>query len=75
MQEKVPLETEIPKVYAPENIEPRWAQFWITQSLYRPADESAWPNFCLTIPPPNITGMLHMGHMLEHTEIDRKSVV
>src|ERR1035437_3327323 len=70
MQEKVPLEIEIPKVYAPENIEPRWAQFWITQNLYRPADESAWPNFCLVIPPPNITGMLHMGHMLEHTEID-----
>jgi valyl-tRNA synthetase len=64
------LENEIPKVYAPENIEPCWAQFWITQNLYRPADESAWPNFCLVIPPPNITGSLHMGHMLEHTEID-----
>ena len=64
------METEIPKVYAPETIEPRWAQSWISQNLYRPADESAWPNFCLTIPPPNITGSLHMGHMLEHTEID-----
>ena len=64
------MATEIPKVYAPENIEPRWAQFWVAQNLYRPADESAWPNFCLVIPPPNITGMLHMGHMLEHTEID-----
>jgi valyl-tRNA synthetase len=64
------LATEIPKVYAPESIEPRWAQFWVAQNLYRPADESAWPNFCLVIPPPNITGMLHMGHMLEHTEID-----
>ena len=69
-QEKVPLETEIPKVYSPENIEPRWAQFWVAQNLYRPADESARPHFCLVIPPPNITGSLHMGHMLEHTEID-----
>jgi len=64
------LETEIPKVYSPENIETRWARFWVEQKLYRPADESARPHFCLVIPPPNITGSLHMGHMLEHTEID-----
>jgi len=66
------LEAEIPKVYAPEAIEPRWARAWIEEKLYRPADDDApgRPNFCLTIPPPNITGVLHMGHMLEHTEID-----
>jgi valyl-tRNA synthetase len=64
------LATEIPKVYAPESIEPRWAQAWVSQHLYRPRNESGRPNFCLTIPPPNITGSLHMGHMLEHTEID-----
>ena len=64
------METEIPKVYSPENIEPRWARFWVGQNLYRPADDSARPHFCLVIPPPNITGSLHMGHMLEHTEID-----
>ncbi len=64
------METEIPKVYSPENIEPRWARFWVEHNLYRPSDESAHPHFCLVIPPPNITGSLHMGHMLEHTEID-----
>ncbi|MDR3677125.1 MAG: valine--tRNA ligase, partial [Acidobacteriota bacterium] len=64
------METEIPKVYSPESIEPRWARSWVTQKLYRPADESPRPHFCLVIPPPNITGSLHMGHMLEHTEID-----
>jgi valyl-tRNA synthetase len=64
------LTTEIPKVYAPESIEPRWAQAWVARKLYRPADASDRPPFCLVIPPPNITGMLHMGHMLEHTEID-----
>jgi len=70
------LEAEIPKVYSPEAIEPRWARAWIEQKLYRPADGPAndnvpgRPNFCLTIPPPNITGVLHMGHMMEHTEID-----
>ena len=85
MHEKVTrLEAEIPKAYAPETIEPRWARAWVEQKLYRPVDGPAEeaaadrthgevpvrPNFCLTIPPPNITGVLHMGHMLEHTEID-----
>ncbi len=64
------LTTEIPKVYSPERIEPRWAQEWVARKLYRPADDSTRPRFCLVIPPPNITGSLHMGHMLEHTEID-----
>ncbi len=64
------MEAEIPKVYPPESIEPRWARFWVDRKLYRPAEDSSRPRFCLVIPPPNITGSLHMGHMLEHTEID-----
>src|SRR5262245_42820194 len=64
------MQAEIPKVYAPEAIEPHWARYWIERQLYRPSDDSARPRFCLMIPPPNITGSLHMGHMLEHTEID-----
>jgi valyl-tRNA synthetase len=64
------LDSEIPKVYSPEAIEPRWARYWIEQKLYTPADDPARPRFCLVIPPPNITGSLHMGHMLEHTAID-----
>jgi valyl-tRNA synthetase len=61
---------EIAKVYSPESIEPRWAREWIEHNLYRPPDDSARERFALVIPPPNITGSLHMGHMLEHTEID-----
>ncbi len=61
---------EIPKVYAPESIEPRWARYWIDRRLYTPAESDERPHFSLVIPPPNITGSLHMGHMLEHTEID-----
>jgi valyl-tRNA synthetase len=64
------LDHEIPKVYSPETIEPRWAQAWVAQQIYRPSDDPTRPRFCLVIPPPNITGSLHMGHMLEHTEID-----
>ena len=64
------MEAEIPKVYSPESIEPRWARHWVEMNLYRPGDDAGHPRFCLVIPPPNVTGSLHMGHMLEHTEID-----
>ncbi|HEY6290525.1 MAG TPA: valine--tRNA ligase [Terriglobia bacterium] len=64
------MQPEIPKVYSPEAIEPHWARYWVEQQLYRPSDGAAIPRFSLSLPPPNITGSLHMGHMLEHTEID-----
>src|SRR5689334_19336443 len=64
------LETDIPRVYSPDTIESRWARYWVEQKLYTATNDSARERFCLTIPPPNITGSLHMGHMLEHTEID-----
>jgi valyl-tRNA synthetase len=64
------VEAEIPKVYSPETIEPRWARAWVEQKLYRPSGDPDRRRFALVIPPPNITGILHMGHMLEHTEID-----
>ncbi|HET9179419.1 MAG TPA: valine--tRNA ligase [Terriglobia bacterium] len=64
------MQTEIPKVYSPESIEPYWARVWVEKELYRPADDPSCPRFSLVIPPPNVTGSLHIGHMLEHTEID-----
>ena len=64
------MEAEIPKTYSPETIEPRWARYWVDRALYRPSEDPSRGRFCLLIPPPNITGVLHMGHMLEHTEID-----
>ena len=64
------MRPEIPKVYSPEAIEPRWARYWVDEKLYRPAEGNGSARFSLSLPPPNITGSLHMGHMLEHTEID-----
>ncbi|HEY3823641.1 MAG TPA: valine--tRNA ligase [Bryobacteraceae bacterium] len=66
---------QLDKVYEPQRFEPRWAQWWVESGIYRaeyqPADsDKARPAFSLVIPPPNVTGSLHMGHMLEHTEID-----
>ncbi len=61
---------EIEKVYEPQRFEPQWAERWIEAGVFRPDGAADAPVFCLVIPPPNVTGSLHMGHMLEHTEID-----
>ena len=61
---------QLEKVYEPQRFEPRWAQWWIDSGIFRADASAPGPAFCLVIPPPNVTGSLHMGHMLEHTEID-----
>jgi len=63
---------DLPKAYDPGAIEQRWAEYWVREKLFHvdtPSDPSQ-PTFTVTLPPPNVTGNLHMGHMLEHTEID-----
>jgi valyl-tRNA synthetase len=61
---------EIPKGYEPQEIEERWAGIWFELGLYRADPSAPGPVFSVVIPPPNVTGSLHIGHMLEHTEID-----
>ncbi len=61
---------QIEKVYEPQRFEPHWAQWWIDSGIFRASSKAAGRVFSLVIPPPNVTGSLHIGHMLEHTEID-----
>ena len=61
---------QLDKVYEPGRFEPRWAEWWVESGIYHARYEPGKPVFSLVIPPPNVTGVLHMGHMLEHTEID-----
>jgi valyl-tRNA synthetase len=60
---------QLDKVYEPQRFEPRWAEWWIQSGIFR-ATPKPGPYFSLVIPPPNVTGSLHMGHMLDHTLID-----
>ena len=60
---------QLEKVYEPQRFEPHWAAWWIESGIFR-AGTAAGRSFSLAIPPPNVTGSLHIGHMLEHTEID-----
>src|SRR5271169_6430792 len=61
---------QIEKVYEPQRFEPHWAQWWIDSGIFRASAKAGGRVFSLVIPPPNVTGSLHIGHMLEHTEID-----
>jgi valyl-tRNA synthetase len=61
---------EIPKAYQPHEIESKWAEFWVKEALFRADADAPPPVFSIVIPPPNVTGSLHIGHMLNHTEID-----
>jgi valyl-tRNA synthetase len=61
---------EIDKVYEPQRFEPHWAEWWVEHHTYRAEAHPGQPYFSLAIPPPNVTGSLHMGHMFEHSIID-----
>jgi len=61
---------EIAKANEPQRIEPRWAEFWVKEALFKADPDAPGPVFSMVIPPPNVTGSLHIGHMLNHTEID-----
>jgi valyl-tRNA synthetase len=65
---------ELPKAYDPAAIEERWAAFWVNERLFEvktPEPGADGPRaFTVLLPPPNVTGNLHMGHMFEHTETD-----
>jgi valyl-tRNA synthetase len=61
---------QIDKVYEPQRFEPHWSRWWIDRGIFHANAKAGGRVFSLVIPPPNVTGSLHMGHMLEHTEID-----
>jgi len=64
---------ELPKSYEPGAIEARWADYWIKEKLFSvptPPKGESRPVFTLLLPPPNVTGRLHMGHMLNQTQMD-----
>lgn len=55
------------KVYNPHAIEERWYRFWVEKGFFTAEGSSPKPSFSMVIPPPNVTGSLHMGHALNNT--------
>ncbi|MCD4664550.1 MAG: class I tRNA ligase family protein, partial [Bacteroidales bacterium] len=56
----------IPSKYNPGQTEDKWYNYWIEQGFFRSTPDKREP-YCIVIPPPNVTGVLHMGHMLNNT--------
>jgi len=65
-----PARPELPPQYAPAEVEKRLYEAWEKAGYFTADAESPKPPFSIMIPPPNVTGSLHVGHALDHTEID-----
>ena len=59
--------TNLPKIYTPQEIEGKWYQFWQKNGYFHAEAVSDKPPYAIVIPPPNITGSLHIGHALDNT--------
>jgi len=56
----------IPSKYDPTRVEDKWYSYWMEHGFFRSTPDEREP-YCIAIPPPNVTGVLHMGHMLNNT--------
>ena len=62
--------TELAKSFEPAAIEAHWAPLWEQSGVYAPTLDAARDSFCIQLPPPNVTGTLHMGHAFNQTIMD-----
>jgi valyl-tRNA synthetase len=60
-------EQQLPKAYTPKDVEDKWYKFWEENRFFLADNQSSKPAYCISIPPPNVTGVLHMGHALVDT--------
>ncbi|MEE4215958.1 MAG: class I tRNA ligase family protein, partial [Bacteroidales bacterium] len=57
---------DIPSKYKPSSAETKWYKYWMDKGFFSSEPDEREP-YVITIPPPNVTGVLHMGHMLNNT--------
>ncbi len=58
---------DLPKQYDPKDAQNRFYEFWVEKGYFHADPASARPAYCIVIPPPNVTGALHLGHALNNT--------
>ncbi|MEW6561813.1 MAG: valine--tRNA ligase [Pseudomonadota bacterium] len=61
---------ELAKSFEPQEIEARWYPKWEEAGYFKARIEHDKPGYCIMLPPPNVTGTLHMGHAFQHTLMD-----
>jgi len=57
------MKVEITKTYNPQEVESRWYGWWESKGYFRADANSSKPAFAIVMPPPNVTGSLHIGHV------------
>ncbi len=57
----------IETTFNPKEVEPRWSKAWESSGAFKPKNDPGAETFCIVIPPPNVTGSLHIGHALNNT--------
>jgi len=65
--EEIAKEGTLPPAYNPAGTEERWYGFWLDNAVFRAEVDPDRKPYCIVIPPPNVTGALHMGHALDNT--------
>ena len=68
------MKKELSKTYDPSSFEDRLYEHWLTSGYFKPDPDENKPAFSVVIPPPNVTGQLHMGHALDETLQDITSL-
>ena len=61
---------ELEKSFSPQTIEGKWYSHWESNDYFSADLKSTKPSFCIQLPPPNVTGTLHMGHAYQQTLMD-----
>jgi len=61
------IELQIPTTYDPKNVEQKWNNYWFEKEFFKAGQKQDSEPFSVVIPPPNVTGMLHIGHALDFT--------
>ena len=59
--------SQLDKIYNPTHIEDKWYQYWLDKNYFYSKPDSNKKPYTIVIPPPNVTGMLTMGHVLNNT--------
>src|SRR2546425_9226 len=62
--------SSLPKAYEPQAVESKWYRFWEDGGYFKPAGDPPRPTFVISMPPPNVTGALHLGHAITATVED-----
>ena len=64
---KLKTQFDMPKAYEPDKVEDKWYQFWMEKGYFKPKIDPQKKPFTIIMPPPNVTGELHVGHALTAT--------